>query len=128
MPEGTKLREDPISGMFNILHLDGRIVTTGKLGMNTSKHKAMLWRVATPDERSFLRAYVGHETNAPWPSGDTLLELAEVQDALIESDKKTRRLYRKYKKGKLFRTVLKDNGITWFMQNYTEEGRRKHDV
>lgn len=126
MPPGKKLREDPISGMFNLLHLEGRIVTTGKKGKNTSTRDAMLWRVSTPEERSFLKAFVGPASKAPWPSPDTLIELEEVKEVLETIQvKQVRRLYRRYKKGRLFKTLLRDKGIKWFMRNYDERGRKK---
>jgi hypothetical protein len=126
LPPGKKLREDPISGMFNLLSLEGRIATTGKKGVNTSNHAAMLWRITTPEERHFINRYVGSDRKSPWPSPDTLLELPDVIDVLSKHEnKKVRRMYRRYKMGRLFRSIMKDKGIKWFMRNYDEKGRKK---
>lgn len=126
MAPGKVLREDPISGMFNQLCLIGRIAPTGKEAKNTSGMSAMLWRITSPEERSFLKEYVGGEKRSPWPSPDTLLELEDVRKALRDHpSKEVRRMYRRYRKGILFKTLLKDKGIKWFMKNYETNGRRK---
>lgn len=129
MPEGKTLREDPVSGMFNMLCLKGMIVPTGKTKRNSSGFEAIVWRPAKRHERLFLRAFVGQDKKAPWPSPDTLLEIEEVADMLYNHPSgKVRKMYRRYCKGVIFKRDFKDNGIKWLMRNYDESGRMKHDV
>lgn len=128
LPPGYTLREDPISGMFNQLCLTGKIVPTGKKRPNSSKHLAMLWRTAKEKETRFLKAFVGDNDKSPWPSPDTLLELKEVRHTLLNHpNPKVRKMFRKYRKGVLFKTELKDDGIKRFMRKYDEKGRRRED-
>lgn len=122
---GFKLREDPVSGMFNSLCLNGLIVPTGEEGVNTSGASAIIWRLANREERRFLRLYIGPDHKTPWPSADTLMEYNEVREFLRKHpNNKVRKSYKDYRKGLLFRTVLKDKGIVWFMENYDTNGAK----
>lgn len=123
---GMTLREDPISGLFNSLHLSGKIAVTGEKALNTSRKDAMLYRVTTREERRFLKAYVGPDSKAPWPSGDTILEHEAVRRAIkaIE-DPRVRKLFRLYMKGVRFKTIYKDIGIKEFMKFFDENGRKR---
>lgn len=122
-----EVREDPVSGSFNSLCHDGKIVPTGKTRRNTTGFKAITWRKSTREEFYFLRAYVGkHKT--PWPSGDTILKEILTDDILIdviiEELPKLKNMIKEYRKAVLFRTKLKDKGITWFMEKYGTDGMR----
>lgn len=125
IPEGKMLREDPISGMFNLMCQRGMIVPTGKFTKNTSGHEAIVWRIAKPEEKEYLKKFVGdHKT--PWPSPDTLLELKEVRMALKDhKSEKVQRMYHRYRKAIIFKSDFKDRGIKWLMANYETNGRRR---
>lgn len=125
LEKGKTLREDPISGTFNLLCLKGLIAPNGEQDDNSSGHKAMLWRVTTPEEKEFIQRYVGTDT-VPWPSPDTLLAIPEVRKVLKNHpNAEYRKMYRRYRKGILFKTVFKDKGISWFMKNYETNGSKK---
>jgi hypothetical protein len=129
--KGKVLYQDPISGCFNRLCQAGRIVPLGKTTKNATGKQGGLWRRSTRKEKQFILDYIGPK-NPPWAGGDTTLEelskVPEIRNAIKKhATEKGWFLYRKWNKGYQFKTLMKDNGIEWFMQNYGTNGKRLDD-
>jgi hypothetical protein len=94
-----------------LFHL-GLIVPLGKrrVRKTMSGKNAMVWRLATPTEKKFIKDFVG----SGFPSADTVLDEI-LRDS---SSKRAKRLVKQYRKSVQFNTQLREIGIRRFMEFY----------
>jgi hypothetical protein len=124
--------QDPITGVLNTLQNEGMVVITGRLEKNPTGKNAHVLDFATPEQSDFIKKITGGGAKGNFASGDTLMdELAanphflDLMDDTERIPSKTWNLFRKWQRGRPYKTVYKDKGITWFMENYNSNGKRK---